>query len=123
MQTLSDDVHEMNQYIQEGRTLEAMEIYYADEVTMQENEDPPRSGKQVCLNHEKFNLSKVQELKASLLRQAIDHDHGIVFSEWEMKFITTSGICYLLTEVSVQQWQNKKIIKEKFYYKDILRTT
>lgn len=122
MHNLSDDVCEMNQFILDGKTLEAMEKFYADEVTMQENEDPPRSGKQVCLDHEKENLNKIQELKTSLLHQAIDHDHGIVFSEWEMKFITTSGICYLLTEVSVQQWQSKKIIKEKFYYKDIRRT-
>ena len=47
MHNLSDDVCEMNQFILDGKTLEAMEKFYADEVTMQENEDPPRSGKQV----------------------------------------------------------------------------
>lgn len=108
----------LNDLILRGDGLKAMELFYADNVSMQENEDTPRVGKQACLDNEKINLQHVKKVISKLLNQAIDNENNVVFSEWEILFTTKNDKTIRLKEVSVQQWDNGKIIKEKFYYKD-----
>jgi ketosteroid isomerase-like protein len=43
-----------------GKALEAFDRYYADDVTMQENEQPPRVGKAACRAFEEDFLSKIK---------------------------------------------------------------
>lgn len=108
----------LSQLILQGDTLKAMELFYADHVIMQENEDEPRKGKEICLEHERKNLKRVKSLESKLLRQAIDTENQNVFTEWHY-IVTTNGNKQLkLTEVSIQQWENEMIVHEKFYYKE-----
>ena len=46
-----------------GKALEAFDRYYADDVTMQENEQPPRVGKAACRAFEVDFLSKIKEVR------------------------------------------------------------
>ena len=119
MKPLSDCVAELTELILQNRTLEAMERFYADDVTMQENEKSPRVGKIVCLEYERHLLAHVIDMKAMLLNQAINQQTGVVFSEWYMEATYSSGKQFLLTEISVQQWRNGQIVREKFYYNTI----
>ncbi len=120
MKPLASLLQELNGLILAGQTLEAMEQFYADDVTMQENQDAPQVGKAICLAHEKQILARVSALKATLHRQAIDEVNGVVFSEWTYETTSHKGHRFLLTEVSVQQWQNEWIVSETFYYNKIL---
>lgn len=49
-----------------------MKRFYANNVVMQKNNEVPRVGKAICLDHEQQNLSKVQLMKTTLLKQVID---------------------------------------------------
>jgi len=49
MTKLKDKLKILNKLIISGNTLEAMEMFYSDNVEMQENEDLPRKGKK-CLH-------------------------------------------------------------------------
>jgi hypothetical protein len=120
MAPLSELVAELNRLILAGQTLEAMEQFYADDVTMQENEAAPRVGKVVCLEHEQRMLAGVSATEAMLHRQAINEATGTVFSEWSYRFTDLTGKRFRLTEVSVQYWQNERILNEKFYYGKVL---
>lgn len=113
---LPDLVLQLNQLIIRGKTIEAMGRFYAENVTMQENDDPPRVGKLVCIEHEKAMLSSVKSLKSTLLNQAIDHQNGVVFSEWKFEFTNHKDKTSILQEISVQHWKNGLILYEKFYY-------
>jgi hypothetical protein len=117
MATLKEKVNQLNILILTGDTIKAMELFYADEVEMQENEEFPRKGKTLCINYEKENLQKVKTFTGKLLNQAIDEANEIVFSEWEIQCIYRDDSKYLLKQVSVQHWLNGLVIKEKFYYK------
>lgn len=99
-----------------------MQLFYSDDVTMQENEEKPRVGKTVCITHEKENLSRTKNFSGRLLNQAIDISKQVVFSEWEFNFTTLEGTNYKLTEVSVQQWNEHQVVAERFYYKSIVKT-
>lgn len=113
---LDDLVLQLNQLIISGETIEAMERFYAENVTMQENDDSPRVGKLVCLEHEKSMLFSVKSLKSTLLNQAIDHQNQVVFSEWKFEFTNHKDKTSILQEISVQHWQEGQIQHEKFYY-------
>jgi hypothetical protein len=52
----------LNNLIIRGETAKAMELFYADNVIMQENEDEPRVGKAVCVEHERLVLKNVKEV-------------------------------------------------------------
>ncbi|MBD2754271.1 nuclear transport factor 2-like protein [Spirosoma validum] len=121
MASLSELAVTLAELIEANQTIKAMERFYADDVTMQENEDPLRIGKAICLQHERYNLSGLIELKAKLLHQAINETTGVVFSEWYMEATYLSGKRFSVTEVSVQHWRNELIYKEKFYYNKLNR--
>lgn len=118
---LKQQVKELTQLIIAGDTIKAMELYYADDVEMQENEDPPRKGKQLCVEHEREALQQVTSLQCKLLDQAIDSATQVVFSEWEFTIVNNQKEQHLVREVSVQHWKAGKIIREKFYYKAMIQ--
>lgn len=114
--TLTHHVAYLSRLILEGKTLEAMEQFYDEDVEMQENETPPRRGKRQCMERERKNLAGVAHMSARLLHQAINPEQGVVFSEWEFVFDDPAGQTMRLTEVSVQHWRGDKVLREKFYY-------
>lgn len=118
-ETFKKNIEKLNHLISTGNTIEAMELFYDDNVTMQENEEKPRVGKEACINHEKENLSRTKHFSGQLLNQAINSDSRVLFSEWEFNFTTLDGSNYKLAEVSVQHWNEHQIIEERFYYKRI----
>ncbi len=120
MADLAEQVAALTQLIEAGQTIEAMERFYAGDVTMQENEQVPRIGKTVCLDHERRMLAGVTTMHAKLINQAINEEAGVVFSEWVYAFTDLTGKRFSLSEVSVQYWRNELIYREKFYYNKVL---
>ena len=94
-----------------------MESFYADDVIMQENEDEPRVGKAVCIEHERLILKNGKEVNVRLLNDAINTKKNAVFAEWEITFITCTGTKIKFTEVSVQHWLKGQITGESFIIK------
>ena len=116
---LKSKVEALNHLILNGNTIQAMEVFYADNVEMQENEEPPRIGKINCINIERNNLQNVKSVTPTLFNQAIDNAKSVVFSEWSFLIIYNDDSKLILTEVSVQHWLNGQVAKEKFYYKSV----
>ena len=121
MTELKEKVNALNQLIISGDTIKAMEIFYSNDIEMQENEDIPRKGKSVCLDTERDNLQKVKSLVSNLLNQAIDEEKNIVFSEWKILVTYKDNSKLMLTEVSVQHWLDGQVSREKFYYKNFCK--
>jgi|SRR4051812_20050844 len=118
MSKLKDKVEAFNRLITTDQTIKAMELFYSDEVALQENEAAATTGKQNCIAREKFLLDKFG-LALVITKQAIDEVNQVVFSEYEM-IITNREDQKLMyrTEISVQQWENGLVKKEKFYYNE-----
>lgn len=99
-----------------GKALEMFEEFYADDVVMQENTEPPFVGKD-------FNRQREREFFASIeawhggkvLASTAEGD--VSFSESEMD-VTIKGVGRIqLSQVSVRRWKNGKIVHERFYHK------
>jgi hypothetical protein len=116
MTTLTENVHSLNQLITDQETLKAMELFYAYDVQMQENEDTPRKGKEACIAHEKM-LLETFSLVSTLIDQSINEERNVVFSEWELLITNKeTGKTARRVEVSVQHWHDGLVESEKFYY-------
>jgi hypothetical protein len=116
MSSLRESSDQLTRLILSGETLKALELFYAPDIEMQENDHPPRKGKDLCLEMEMDNLANVKTVHAKLLAQEIDERLGTVRSEWEFEITYKDGSHYSLKEVSVQQWKGGLVSRERFTY-------
>ena len=112
-------VHSFFDLLSEGKTIEAIQNYYDDEVETRENTALPIVGKQKHLEMEQRNLKGVNTLQINLLTLVIDEVKQIVMGEMDIHFETIKGETMHLEEAFVQHWQHQKITSMRFYYKEI----
>ncbi len=115
MQNVLEKIIDLNGLVLQGKLLEAFEKYYHDDVVMQENENPPTVGKAANRNREIEFLGKVTEFRgARPLKVTAGQDVTMV--EWHYDYTHAEWGERNYTQVSVQDWQDGRIIREKFYY-------
>jgi ketosteroid isomerase-like protein len=106
---------ELNQMVLNGKALEAFEKFYADNVEMQENADPPFKGKDVNRKREEEFFGSVEQFHGAEVRASAAGD-GVTFSEWMMDVTFKGGHRMKLEQVAVRRWKDGKIVSERFYY-------
>lgn len=115
METIKKKLTELNQLVLEGKALDAFDKYYHPEVVMQENENQPTVGKSENRKREEEFFKSIVEFKeAKPLKITIGNDVSMV--EWYYNYIHQDWGVRNYTQVSVQEWQDGLIIREKFYY-------
>lgn len=108
-------VDELNKMILEGRALEAFDKFYAEDVVMQENEQPPRVGKEANRAYEEEFFKGVIAFHAAEIR-GVAYGDNISMVEWFMDIEHSAWGRGHRSQVAVQRWNNGKIVSEKFYY-------
>lgn len=111
-------VEDFQALLKAGKTIEAIEKYYADDVQVQENNDAPRVGKSTILAHEKSNIDRVKNFKINITSSVTDEAQGLVLGEMVLEFETLTGEIKHIEEAFVQRWKEGKIVSERFYYKN-----
>lgn len=102
--------------VMQGQLLEAFDHYYAENVIMEEPRGS-RSGKSECRAYEEQFLSSVQEFHGMEIKSiAEDAEKGKVLIEVTMDVTFKDGNRVNMEQVAVQQWENGKIVHERFYY-------
>jgi len=114
---IRDRVQELVSYIQNGRIIDAMYEFYADDVRMQENNNPPTVGLAANVERERQFVGYVKEWKRfDVDALAVDAARGrtVVLSRCEVDAV--DGKSVKMDQVAVQTWRDGKIVDEKFYY-------
>ncbi len=115
MQTLMEKISHLNQLILEGKALEGFELYYDDEVVMQENENLPTIGKDANRVREQEFFGSITEFRnAEVLDVAIGENTSFV--KWHFDYTHKEWGIRKFDQVSVQHWKNGRIVKEQFFY-------
>lgn len=115
MAKLLENISDLNDLILQGKTLEAFEKFYHEDVVMQENENPPTVGKSLNRNREKeFLLSIIEFRHAKPLKVTIGE--GVAMIEWHFDYTHKSLGIRNYKKVSVQEWKEGLIVNEKYYY-------
>ena len=65
MQTIKEKINHLNQLILEGKAMEGFELYYDDEVVMQENEGPATIGKDANRQREIEFFGSITEFRGA----------------------------------------------------------
>lgn len=115
MTSLLEKISDLNDLILQGKAIDAFEKYYHQDVSMQENENPPTLGKENNREREKEFFSSIVEFRgAKPLKVSVGE--GISMVEWHYDYNHKDWGERNYTQVSVQQWKDGQITCEKFYY-------
>lgn len=101
-------------HVKAGHFVEAIELFYTEDATMQENAAPPRGGRDALAAGER----KVLEKSSIVTREAdwflVDGDRSVV--NWIFEITGPDGKTRVMNEMACQDWRGDRIHRERFYY-------
>ena len=106
---------QLNEQVAKGEILAAFDRFYTDDVSMQENSDPPFVGKAANRKRQEEFVASIEQMHSlKLLSSAVNGD--VSFSEWEFDARYKGGVRVKASEVAVRRWKNGQVAQERFYY-------
>lgn len=101
--------------VEAARGIEALEMFYADDACVRENESPPRRGKAALVANETAAQAAVSGLKARCVRPILV-DGDTVVIRWVFDYIDRQGRAVHFEELAYQRWSGDTIADEQFFY-------
>ena len=101
--------------VEEGKYLEAIREFYAEDASMQENGEPPRAGRDRLIDHEWRMLEAHKEAR-TLPGSSFVLDGDRVVIHWTFVFTRRDGASFRMEELAYQRWRGDRIVEERFYY-------
>jgi len=103
--------------LNQGKSMDAFEKYYADDIIMQEPGEEPRVGKEANRKFELEYIAGIEEMHGAEIKNvAINDETGVVFIQAWMDATFKGYGRMQMEEVQVQTWKNGQIIQERFFY-------
>ena len=94
---------------------EAIEEFYTDNASMQENNAPPRVGRDVLVQHEKRVLARAKTVATTCVRPVFASGDRVVV-RWIFEFEWLDGTRTRMEELAYQRWEGDRIAEERFFY-------
>ena len=113
-ETVRDRVQQLVARAEQWKILEAMQEFYADNVVMQDNLNAPTIGLAANLERERAfvaSVTKVNEMRAEAV--IVDGNHAVI--NWRQDLVI-NGQRLTFDQLSLQLWENGKIVHERFVY-------
>ena len=118
--TLLEQATDLQQRAAGPGILDAVDTYYADDVTIVEATGDTFHGRDVQKGRIVEWQQGVQEIHGGEITAIAAHEAGpgtgVVFVESAMDMTRTDGVRVAFEEVAVQQWRDGQIVHERFYY-------
>lgn len=108
-------IHDMLGYLAEGRIMDAMREFYADDVVMEEPAYGQTVGLAANLEREEKFVASVREFKDFEARK-VGVGENCSFYENVMDWVDVEGNEIHVEQVVVAEWRDGKIVHERFYY-------
>ena len=101
--------------VESNAHVDAIERFYTEDATMQENLDPPRKGRSALAAREAEFLKLWAKVESRCVRPAFrSGDHVVI--RWNFEFTAADGATRKMDELAYQRWDGEKIAEERFYY-------
>lgn len=98
-----------------GAHAQAIEEFYTPDSTMQENQSPPRVGRDTNVANERRALSRVRSVQTTCVRPVlVNGDHVVI--RWIFRFERLDGSLVQMEELAWQRWEGERIAEETFFY-------
>jgi ketosteroid isomerase-like protein len=112
--SIKSKVNHLIALVEQGQMLEAIVTYYADDVAMQENLDPPTVGLAANLERERQFFASLLSVKFRAASVIVEGDRAAI--NWVFDYTTADGQRYRMDQMAVQTWRDGKIIHERYIY-------
>jgi len=110
-----DRVEAFTAMVLSGRHDQAIADFYHPDASMQENQEPPRVGRDGLVAQERATMARFAEIGTELLEPPlIDGDRVVV--RWRFTFRPAEGTVMAMEELALQRWSGDRIAQEQFFY-------
>ena len=100
--------------VESGDHAGAIERYYTEDATMQENAAPPRVGRDTLIAHERAALARMSHVDSKCVSSVVEGDSVAI--HWNFVLTEKSGVVRRFDEIAWQEWRGDKIFRERFFY-------
>lgn len=101
--------------VESNAHVEAIEDFYAENASMQENLSPPRVGRERLIVHERQVLARARQVRSQCIRPVFVNGEHVVI-RWVFEFEWLDGGLTRLEELAWQHWRDERIEREQFFY-------
>ena len=109
-----DQVARLVHLVENNRIVDAIDELYADDVSMQDNLNPPVVGKSANRERERAFFGSITLHQHCALSVTVDGDQAVI--HWLLEFTGGDGRRYRMDQLSHQHWKDGRIANERFYY-------
>ncbi len=100
---------------------QAIEDFYAPHASMQENQAPPRVGRDQLLARERQVMARASSIASRCARPVlVNGDHVVI--RWVFRFVWKDDSVTEMEELAWQRWEGERIVQEQFFYDPAQRT-
>ena len=101
--------------VEANQHVEAVEAFYAADSTMQENQSPPRVGREAHAANERRVMARAKSVQSTCVRPVlVNGDHVVI--RWIFRFEWADGTVTRMEELAWQRWASERIAEETFFY-------
>ncbi|HEX7605518.1 MAG TPA: nuclear transport factor 2 family protein [Usitatibacter sp.] len=94
---------------------EAIEQFYAENASMQENDKPPRVGRDGLAARERKILARMRSVRSKCIHPVfVNADYVVI--RWLFEFESLEGVKTRMDELAYQRWEGEQVVEEKFFY-------
>jgi hypothetical protein len=101
--------------VESNAHVEAIEEFYAEHASMQENNEPPRVGRDKLVAHERRAMSLAASVTSECVRPVFVNGEHVVI-RWIFEFTGHDGSIRRIEELAYQRWEGERIAQEQFFY-------
>ncbi len=101
--------------VEENAHAEAIEEFYTPGASMQENQKPPRVGRDALAARERKILAKARSVTSECIRPVFVNGDRVVI-RWVFKFEWPDDTSTRMEELAYQRWEGERIAEETFFY-------
>ena len=100
--------------VESGDHAGAIERFYTEDASMQENAAPPRVGRDHLVAHERAVLARMAQVHSRAVTSAVEGDRVAI--HWNFELTDKGGKVRRFDEVALQEWRGDRIFRERFFY-------
>lgn len=101
--------------VEENAHAQAIEEFYTEDASMQENQAEPRRGRELHVDNERKVLARARSVYSECVRPVFVHEDKVVI-RWVFRFEWFDGTVTQMEELAYQRWEGQRIAEEQFFY-------
>jgi ketosteroid isomerase-like protein len=101
--------------VEQNAHADACEQFYTENSSMQENQSPPRIGRDAHVANERKVLARAKSVKSTCVRPVFVNGDCVVI-RWIFHFDWRDGTATHMEELAYQRWEADRIAEETFFY-------